>query len=62
MQKKKNSKGRDSFWKRLTKKQLRLLRGGGSGDSSSDSSSGSSTGASVPPPLPPRGSGAGGGR
>ena len=42
MQTKKNSKGKDSFWKRLTKPQLRLLRGG-DGDSSSNDSSSAST-------------------
>ena len=54
MQKKKNSKGRDSFWKRLTKKQLRVLRGGGDGDASSASSgSGTSTTGGVVPANPP---------
>ena len=53
MQKKKNSKGKDSFWKRLTQRQLRLLRGGDGGDSNSDSSS---SALPVPPaPLPPPG-------
>ena len=47
-------KDKDSFWKRLTKRQLRLLRGGGSEDSSSDSSSGSSS-TSGAVPVPPTG-------
>ena len=49
--KKQNAK-RESFWKRLTKKQLRLLRGGDGDSSSSDSSSAStSAGGVVPGPL-----------
>ena len=38
---KKHNAKRESFWKRLTKKHLRLQRGGGAGDSSSDGFSGS---------------------
>ena len=35
----KDNAKRESFWKRLTKQHLRLLRGGGAGDSTSDGSS-----------------------
>ena len=56
--KKQNAK-RESFWERLTKRQLRVLRGGDAGGSSSDSSSGSSsTSGAVPVPpstVPPVG-------
>ena len=49
---------RDSFWKRLTRRQLRVLRGGGDGDASSASSgSGTSTSGGtipLPPPAVPR--------
>ena len=60
MQTKKNSKGKDSFWKRLTKPQLRLVRGG-DGDSSSDSSSASTSAGGVAP-GPPSGAPPVGGR
>ncbi len=39
---KRHNADRESFWKRLTKKQLRLQRSGGAADSSGDGSSGSS--------------------
>ena len=53
MQKKKNGKGKDWFWKRLTKRQLRLLRGGDGDASSGSSGSGTSTtGGAVPAPPP----------
>ena len=61
MQKKKNGKGKDWFWKRLTKPQLRLLRGG-DGDSSSDSSSASTSAGGVAPGPPPGDPPATGGR
>ena len=51
---KKRKAKRESFWKRLTKKQLRVLRGGGDGDASSESSgSGTSTTGGVVPANPP---------